>query len=268
MLRVAENSSIRMLSTSLADTRVELLGGSAILESNEPQGENSVTLIHKDWQARMPREGVFRIDSDPPLVTVYRGEVKASGADNAEVAVKQGQNLPLASVLLPEAAELALSDPFKTWAMSRSQAISSDNATAAGILDDPTQSTDAGLAAGGAGFSYFPPSIVPGLSSPYGVSFWSPFQSSLSSTYFPTYLYGLYGYGSLFPAWPGAIRRPIIVAPSRISIPPSISGPSRTGYPSPGSVIAPRSPTAYPSGIGGPRTAPRTAAPHAVGGRR
>ena len=271
MLRVAENSSIRMLSTSLADTRVELLGGSAILESNEPRSDNSVTLIHKNWQARIPREGVFRIDSDPALVTVYRGEVKVSAGENSEVAVKQGQNLPLASVLVSEPAELALSDPFKTWAMSRSQAVSSDNATAAGILDDPTQSTDAGLAAGvgGGGFSYFPPSIVPGLSSPYGVSFWSPFQAGLSSMYFPTYLYGLYGYGSLFPAWPGAIRRPIIVAPSRISIPSAISGPSRTGYTSPGSVIAPRPPTAYPSGIGTPRTtAPHTAAPHAIGGRR
>ena len=264
MLRVGDNSSIRMVSTSLSDTRVELLGGSAILESNEPQAENPVTLIHKNWQARMAREGVFRIDSEPPLVTVYRGEVKVSAGNDAGVTLKQGQNVALAPVLVPEQAELALNDPFKSWAMSRSQAVSSDNATAAGILDDPTQSTDAGFAAGGGGFSYFPPSIVPGLSSPYGVSFWSPFQSGLTSMYFPTYLYGLYGYGSLYPAWPGAIRRPVIVGPSRISIPSAISGPSRAGYPTPGTVITPRSPS-----IGAPRTiAPRVGPAHVGGGRR
>ncbi|HLH41630.1 MAG TPA: hypothetical protein VKV74_01495 [Bryobacteraceae bacterium] len=267
MLRVAENSSIRMISTSLSDTRVELIGGSAIIESNEPQSGNSVTLIHKNWSARIPHEGVFRVDSDPPLVTVYKGEVNVSAGDDAEVAVKQGQNLPLANVLVPEQAELAVTDPFKAWAMSRSQAVSSDNATAAGILDDPTQSGNADFSsyAGppfGGGFSYFPPSIVPGLSSPYGVSFWSPFQSSLSSMYFPAYLYGLYGYGSLYPAWPGAIRLPIIVAPSRISIP--ALAPSRTGFTSPGSVLTPRP----PFGVSAPRTiTPHPVAPH-LGGRR
>jgi hypothetical protein len=197
------------------------------------------------------------------------------------VAVEQGQNLPLASVLVPQPTELALNDPFKTWAMSRSQAVSSDNATAAGILDDPTQSGDAGfsgyagipgyagvpgyvgvpgyagLPAAGGGFTYFPPSVIPGLSSPYGVSFWSPFQAGLSSMYFPTYLYGMYGYGSLFPAWPGAVRMPIIVSPSRILVP------SRT-YGAPGSLILPRS----PSTIGVPRTvAPHVGVGH-VGARR
>src|ERR1700685_2574992 len=33
-LRIGENSSIRMLSTKLTDTRVEVLSGSAIIESN------------------------------------------------------------------------------------------------------------------------------------------------------------------------------------------------------------------------------------------
>src|SRR5579883_2972063 len=93
MLRVAENSSIRMISTSLSDTRVELIGGSAIIESNEPQSGNSVTLIHKNWSARIPHEGVFRVDSDPPLVTVYKGEVNVSAGDDAGVAVRRSRQI-------------------------------------------------------------------------------------------------------------------------------------------------------------------------------
>ena len=46
-LRIGENSAIRMLSSKISDTRVELLGGSAILEANEPAADAAVRLIHK-----------------------------------------------------------------------------------------------------------------------------------------------------------------------------------------------------------------------------
>src|ERR1700682_2753424 len=39
-LRMGENSSIRMLSTRLTDTRVEVLSGSAMIESNEIPKDN------------------------------------------------------------------------------------------------------------------------------------------------------------------------------------------------------------------------------------
>src|SRR5262244_1544627 len=61
-LRIGEDSTIRMLSSKFSDTRIELLGGSAILEANEPRADSAVRLIHKNWQVRLPQEGVCRID--------------------------------------------------------------------------------------------------------------------------------------------------------------------------------------------------------------
>jgi len=202
-LRIDENSSIRMRSTRLSDARVELLGGSAILESGEPVKGTSVTLIYKSWQVRLPRQGVYRIDAEPAQVQVYSGEAEVSAAkepDNA-VSVKEAQLLPLAAVLVPEQKPV-LSDGFKTWAMSRSQAISADNAVAAEILDDPSQSDMGGLTVGG--FTWFPPTSYPslGINSPYGVSFWSPFQTGLTASCYQPYLYGLYS------GWPGPCSYP------------------------------------------------------------
>jgi hypothetical protein len=282
-LRVAENSSMRLVSNKLSDTQVELIGGSAILESNEARSDNSVVLLHKNWQVRAPQNGVYRIDSDPPQVEVFKGKIEVSAGNNALVAVKEGESLPLAEVLLPEKAIASNNDPFKNWAMSRSQTIIADNHTAANIIDDPSKLENSGsldgLDAGalaGSGLTYFPPpGISPlGLSSPYGVSFWSPYQSTLSSIYFSPYMYGV-----LYPGWPTAGRyfsSPIVRTGGIVS---------RTGsgiYS--GGVIVPRSPTPYippvrsmPVGPGvspirgvAPRPsapAPHVGAAHAVGHR-
>src|SRR5690349_13039232 len=45
MLRIDENSAIRLISDKLSDTRVELLGGSGILESDGSEADPSDTLI-------------------------------------------------------------------------------------------------------------------------------------------------------------------------------------------------------------------------------
>jgi hypothetical protein len=253
-LRIGENSSVRMMSARFGDTRVEFLGGTAILEATEPAHDTSVTLVHKNWQLRLPREGVYRIESQPAQVIVYKGSAEVSTAGTPEkVSVHQGQTLALASVLTPKEAATAASDDFKGWAMSRSQAVSSDNSTAASILDDPSEfelslgslgSLD-GLAAL-RGLSYFPMTGIPGVTAtnPYGLSFWSPYQSSLGSVYFPPHTYG-----SLYPTgWPGSVygypwstlrtlspstigvgSRPIGIAPIHRTPPSSVT--SRPGAP-------------------------------------
>ncbi|HEY6342991.1 MAG TPA: hypothetical protein VIY49_15975 [Bryobacteraceae bacterium] len=265
-LRVGENSSIKMVSTKLSDTRVELMSGSAILESAEPNAADNVSLIYKNWDVRLAQEGVLRIDADPGQVNVYKGEAEVhtggpgasagTAGDDARVTVTSGQNLPLASVLVPQDTTVASNDPFKAWAMSRSQDISSDNATAKGIVDDPGTVDSSGLAAGA--YSYYPQAIVPGLGYPYGMSFWSPFQSNLSAVYFPPYLYA---YGSIYPMWPNAILYPLLVGPTRTLVLPSRTGlTSLTGFPRTPSTVTPLRLTTP--------AAPRLAVPVPRGGAR
>lgn len=262
-LRIGDNSAIRMLSNKFSDTRVELLAGSAILEGNEPTADTSVILIYKDWHVRLRMEGVCRIDSDPPKVSVYRGYADVSAGGHTEpVAVWQRQTLPLASVLVPDESAAGTGDAFKDWAMSRSQAISSDNAIAADIMDDPSaiekSSGDA------LGLSYFPLTGIPGIATtnPYGLSFWSPFQSTLTSLYMPSYgLRSLYGGG-----WPITLRHYPVVLPSRSPMPLGLNG-GRIGSPR-GSYMPPSYRSPHP--VVAPHAAPHPVphpAPH-PGGRR
>ena len=198
-LRIADNSSIRLVSNQLSDTKVELTGGSAIVETSEGSSAPPVQVTYEHWRLRVPREGVYRIDSKPPSVSVYKGEVDITDGDAAKpFAAREGETVPLASVLAPDPAAIPANDAFKSWAMSRSQAVASDNATAAGIMDDPDAIDNA--AGSLAGFSYFPLTGIPGigLTNPYGLSFWSPYQSALSAAYLPAY-----SYSYLYPVgWP------------------------------------------------------------------
>jgi hypothetical protein len=198
-LRLGEKSRIRMKANDLADTQVELLNGSAILESTESNPDTSVTLIYTAWKTRFPTKGLYRIDSDPPRLWVYRGKAQAFAGAGAPVAVDEGMNLPFAAVLVPDRSNAAPSDAFTEWANGRSQSISADNAITAQIDEDP-----ASRASGLDDFAYFPFLGVSSLISPNPYSSLIPTQPGFSSIYLPGYTYrplllgvmgGGYGYG-------------------------------------------------------------------------
>jgi hypothetical protein len=60
-LRVGENSAIRMLDNRLVSTRVEVVRGTAIVESDDPQmslKDSPVTLVYGDYQVRLVKHGL------------------------------------------------------------------------------------------------------------------------------------------------------------------------------------------------------------------
>jgi hypothetical protein len=202
-LRMGESSAIRLLANNLADTRVELLAGSAIVDSEGPISGTSVTLLYKDWRTRFLQKGIYRIDSEPSRLLVREGEAEVSaGPSGTPVCVKQGMYLPFAGVLVPELAidPPANADPLAHWAYGRSESIAADNAITAQIDEDPA-SRDPSLAM--SSFTNFPliglPYIDPRLAGVY--SSINPYQSGFSSIYLPGYTYrpfllGLMGFGS------------------------------------------------------------------------
>ena len=199
-LRMGEKSAIKMAASALSDTRVELLEGSAILESAEPAAGTAVTVVFKNWKIEQPHQGAYRIDCQPPRLEVRDGEVKVAAlSGDAPVTVEKGMDLPFAEVLVPEKSDAEPHDALSEWADGRTQSISADNAIAADIQDPATMSTNPyGVADG---FTYFPmlgyPAIGLGLStSAYGVygaanpfyqpGFYSVYLPGL--TYRPSYL--------------------------------------------------------------------------------
>ena len=225
-LRVGEKSSIRMVSTALASTKVELLSGSAMVESADAAPGTSVAFIYKNWTVRQPHEGSYRVDADPPRVQVRGGAVEVAAAGDAPVTVEQGNYLPLEGVLVPEKSAIDAPDSLRDWAEGRAQSISADNAIAADIQDPATMT---GPYAPMDAFTYFPLLGYPSLSTAGVYGGLSPYQSGLYGT-------GLYqpGFYSLY--LPGYTYRPLLL-----------------GLPSLGAGHLPYSPIRLGSGLGTPR---------------
>jgi hypothetical protein len=135
-VRIGGRTTIRMVGNKLSDTRVELLAGSAVVDSAEPRSGTSVTLIFRNWNVRFFERGVYRIDSDPPRLRVLQGEAEVStNANQDALLVGQGMYVPFAPVLVPKRSIDERPDALSAWAEGRQQSISADNAIAANIQD-------------------------------------------------------------------------------------------------------------------------------------
>lgn len=197
-LRMGDNSSIRMLSNDLANTRVELETGSAIVDSSQAElsSGTAVTLVFKDWQVHAAQAGVYRVDSDPPRVWVLKGEAEVTGAKGqpakageGPTRVGEGMDVPLTAALRPQPSAAEPADNLSDWNNGRSDSIVADNSITEQIDADPaTQTSDPD-----GGFVYFPFLGVPVMgvggvySSPYSSVL--PAQPGFYSMYLPGYTY-------------------------------------------------------------------------------
>jgi FecR protein len=100
-LRLGENSSIRMLSTRLTDTRVEVLSGSAMIESTEIPKDNAVTLVYKKDSISLQKQGLYRVDTEPARFQVYEGEAVVTDP-SGQLTLHGGKQTNLAGVLMAE----------------------------------------------------------------------------------------------------------------------------------------------------------------------
>ena len=187
-VRIGARSTIRMVANELSDTRVELLGGSALVDSAEPTSGTSVTLIYKNWSVRFLEQGHYRIDTDPPRLSILQGKAEVSAGTEKAVTVGRGKSLPFASVLVPQTSTDWPRDALSSWAEGRQQSISADDAIAANIQDPaslnaPDPAPDS--------FTYFPmlglPSPGTVLSSMYSSVDLS--QPGFNSIYLPGYTF-------------------------------------------------------------------------------
>jgi hypothetical protein len=100
-LRLGENSAIRMLSTRLVDTRVEVLSGSAIIESNEIPKDNAIELVYKKDSIRLQKQGLYRVDTEPARFQVFEGEAAVTDP-SGQLTLHGGKQTNLAGVLMAE----------------------------------------------------------------------------------------------------------------------------------------------------------------------
>lgn len=193
-LRLAENSSFKMWSSRLSDTRVEPLSGTVLLEAGELLKDNSITLIYKNDKIEVAKNGLYRIDVESGSFRVYNGQAIVTRGDQT-FTVKQAKVVSLNdTVLMASNFDNKVGDEFYRWASRRANYLSIANMASA------KQAHDSGLSLAGSQWVYNPWynmfTYLPyrgSYMSPFGYGFWSPMQ--IGNVY-PGYGYGGYYGGS------------------------------------------------------------------------
>ena len=88
-LRLGENSSFRMITNRLIDTRLEFLSGSAVVEAEDFGKDNSVTVVYKDATRASCEERRLPVGCRPAELRVFDGSAEVTSGDET-VEVKEG----------------------------------------------------------------------------------------------------------------------------------------------------------------------------------
>jgi hypothetical protein len=223
-LRLGENSSIRMLSTRLVDTRVEVLSGSAMIESTEIPKDNAVELVYKKDSIRLEKQGLYRVDTEPARFQVFEGEAVVTDP-SGQLTLKSGKQTSLSGVLLAENFDRKADDQdaLYRWSDRRASYVAQANVISASAVNGNGGSGYGGSGYGGYGYGYtalgsglgyggfgYNPAFLGGWAfnpffgmytympyngfgySPFGYTYYSP----TTVAYAPTYGGSGYAYGS------------------------------------------------------------------------
>ncbi len=207
-LRLDENTSLRMESNALTDTRLEMTTGSVILDNLNAPASKDVAVIHEGTTIRFPKPGIYRIDCEPGELQVFSGEAEVTHG-KVLLPVDSTHLYYFALELTTNKYGDGAMDEFYDWAHNRSEIIADQNQMASIEQNDASDPDPSGVA---------------GLLGP--LSSVSPTYSGPSSSIFAYPSYGASpGYGSVisplylsplarlqgFPAAPGIL----IYAPYR-----------------------------------------------------
>jgi hypothetical protein len=241
-LRLAEESSVKLVSGRIEDTRLQLTGGSALLEIGEFNGkEQAVTVLLGETAVEVQQRGLYRIDANPPQLRVYDGKAAAVSGGQS-VTIKEGRQTALTAAIGPEKFDKDKGDPFLRWAARRSGYIATANLAAAKRVYDGSMPWRV------SGWMYDPYfgafTFIPATGlyrSPFGYAFYSP--RAIQRVYYRPPAPSYSGSGGWDGGFGGSPR----------AYPDSSGRGSMGGYSSSAPAAAPP-PSAAPAPAGGART--------------
>jgi len=196
-LRVAENSSVKMVSPELANTVVELVKGRALIEAIDVHKENYIRINHADTSVRILKSGLYDVDADHGQVRVFKGEAEVRVGDNL-VTLKDRRMVTIAAgvPLKGQGFESRqYEDEFYRWSALRSGYMSEAAIDAARFYVSPGPGW---YGPGWMGWGwYWNPWFTAYTFLPADGMFWSPFGWGF---YSPIYVYRTpYFYGPHYP---------------------------------------------------------------------
>jgi hypothetical protein len=89
-LRVGENSSFRLVTSDLADTRIQLLSGALVVTTNRPATKVKLTLGAGESAISFSRAGFYHFDTSALRVRVFAGQAEAQTRPNSFGLPKDG----------------------------------------------------------------------------------------------------------------------------------------------------------------------------------
>lgn len=173
-LRLGENSSFKMITNRLIDTRIEFLSGTAIVEADDILKDNAVTVVYGDTTARLLKKGLYRFTSSPAELRVFDGEAEVTRGEQT-VSLKDGKLVDFDAALVAQKFDKDSGDALNRWSRRRSEALSMANISAAKSIYDTGMGFTSNQWIWNPFFGMF--TFVPysgSFYSPYGFRFWSP----------------------------------------------------------------------------------------------
>ena len=121
-LRVAENSTVKMISPELTNTEVELDKGRAMIEALEVRKENDIRVDQNDAYTRLLKNGLYDFDADNAVMRVFKGGAEV-GVNDQKVKVSGEHELSLNAPGKPKSRNFdtrRYEDDFFRWSALRS----------------------------------------------------------------------------------------------------------------------------------------------------
>jgi hypothetical protein len=125
-LRVAENSSVKMISPGLANTEAELGNGRAIVEAIDVHKENSIRIDHNGGIVTILKNGLYEFDADQGQARTFNGEADVRYQDQ-DIKLKEKHTVTIAATAALKAQSFeprTYEDEFYRWSALRSAYLS------------------------------------------------------------------------------------------------------------------------------------------------
>src|SRR5579871_660547 len=131
-LRLADNSSLKMISPEITKTEVQLDKGRALIEVVEIHGQNDIQIDESCGTIKLLRKSLYDIDADHHEVRVFNGSAEVTGADR-KVTLASNHKLVMSDDRLKPAHLDArqYQDGFYRWSGLRSAYLSEASVSAA-----------------------------------------------------------------------------------------------------------------------------------------
>jgi hypothetical protein len=226
-LRTGRDSSFRLVSDDITDSRVELLSGNVVLEAGQIQKGVAVTLLVGDAKISILKRGLYRLDAEPAGLKVFDGKA-AVDSQGMRVELGRGRSLVLGGDLAAVKFDRKRTDPLDQWSNRRAEYLAMVNLSTARTLMNRGSS----LRCNGWCFNsyYGMVTFVPVSGyyfSPYGYYFYSP--RTLYQSYSQAASYGSYGGGGSGVSGGASSPSGYAGSSSRVDPPSGVGSPSGMG---------------------------------------